>query len=112
MRTAEEMELQEAGEAIASALRGKTFGSITLDRVDVDVRPDSFGEPAVFVVAWSSSPRKMRQTRRGAVRPQWAKQDRLAVSTAFADALSEASSHVNVYFRLLPDDSSVVAPAS
>jgi hypothetical protein len=112
MRTAEEMELREAGEAITAALRGKTFGAVTIDSVDVDVRADAFGDPAVFVVAKSSSPREMRRTRRGALRPQWAKDDRSAAVTAFADAVSRLDHEVNAYFSLLPHEDSLVAPAS
>ena len=104
MRTADEMHLLEAGEAIASALRGRTFGSITLDRVDVDAREDAFGGPAVFIVAWSSSPQEMRTGRRGDRRLRWDSKDRRRVDVAFSDALAQVEGDVRAYFSLMHVD--------
>lgn len=84
MRTAEEMELQEAGRRLVETFQGRTFGTIEVLGGDVEVRPNSEGDQATFVTLILSEPTE-------ADGPPWPRADLRHLRDEFREHAAEAN---------------------
>ncbi|HEV7723280.1 MAG TPA: hypothetical protein VGO60_18465 [Iamia sp.] len=104
MRTAEEMDLENAGEAIAAALRGRRFGSTEVLDARPRVHVDSTDELAVTIVLTLSPPPPPTKGDR-----TWPREDRQEIDSAYQEALRAVGLGGHSYLRLVASAPDVFA---
>lgn len=95
MRTAEEMELEKLGPTLAAALNHTRHGTTSVLDAGHEIRPDSEGEPAVFVTVVLPDPPEPTRAQRC-----WPREDLRSLRQAFVDAPRSSGSRESAYLYL------------